>query len=361
MSNAPNLSRRAVLAGGGLAASASLAAPAIAQGAVRWRMVTSWPENLPGPGVTAQRLTDRVRALSDGRFEIELYPAGSLVPALEVFDAVRDGVAEAAHTASFFWQGKIRASVFFTAMPFGLTTPEHQAWIVQGGGQEIWDELYAPFGLKPFMAGNTGMQMGGWYKFALTGADDLKGLKIRMPGIGGEIVRRLGAVPTSLPPGEIFSALESGLIDAAEFLGPWSDQAQGFWQVAPVYHWPGFHEPNGTGELIVARDALDALPGDLRVILNHAAAAENAFAVAESDWFNAVSLRQLVDEHQVKLAPFPRDVLTLARAATPDVLDEIAAEDTGFARALASYRAAINVLRPWSDVGVKGYLAARAG
>ncbi len=362
MTRLTNPTRRRILAGGGMAAAATLLSkPALAQGRVRWAMATSWPKNLPGPGVTAQRLADRVARMSEGRFEIEVHPAGALVPALGVFDAVRDGVAEAAHTASFFWQGKIRAAVFFTAIPFGMTAPEHASWITQGGGQEIWDQLYGDFGLKPFMAGNTGMQMGGWYRDEITTLDDLKGLNIRMPGIGGEIVRRLGATPVSLPPGEIFSALDSGLIDGAEFLGPWSDQAQGFWQVAPNYYWPGFHEPNGTGELIVSRQALDALPPDLAAILDHAAAAENAFAVAEADWFNALALRQLIDDHGVVLKRFPQDVLDAARLEAIDVLDNIAGEDAGFATALRSYRTAQGAQRMWAEVGKLGYLQARQG
>lgn len=208
-------------------------------------MVTSWPKNLPGPGVSAQRIADRIGLMSGGRLRVRLFAAGELVPALGVFDAVSAGTAQMAHTASFFWQGKIPASVYFTAIPFGLLPHEHITWIEQGGGQALWDELYAPFGLKPVMAGNTGVQMGGWYKRRITGLGDLTGLKIRMPGLGGEVMRRLGATPVSLPPGELFQALQSGVLDATEFLGPWSDRAMGFHKVASHYYSPAFMSRTG--------------------------------------------------------------------------------------------------------------------
>ncbi|MCB1509045.1 MAG: ABC transporter substrate-binding protein, partial [Hyphomicrobiaceae bacterium] len=200
-----SLSRRKLLggaAGAVLAAplASSLATPALAQRLIRWRMVTSWPKNLPGPGVSAERIAADIAALSGERLTLEIYAAGELVGGLEVFDAVSSGTVEMAHTASLFWPGKVPAAPFFTAVPFGLTPLEHAAWLQQGGGQALWDRLYAPFGIRPFAAGNTGFQMGGWYKTPIESLDDIVGLKIRMPGFGGEILRRLGAAPVSLPP-----------------------------------------------------------------------------------------------------------------------------------------------------------------
>ncbi|MGE0845781.1 MAG: TRAP transporter substrate-binding protein, partial [Flavobacteriaceae bacterium] len=307
--------RRTFIAAGAGGLAAGLAAPALAQQTHEWRMVTSWPKNLPGPGVTAERLARRIGEASGGRLRITVHAAGELVPPLEVFDAVATGTAEMAHTASFFWQGKVRAATFFTAAPFGLTAGEHQAWIDHGGGQAIWDELYAPFGIKPFMGGNTGMQMGGWFRREISSAEDFRGLKMRMPGLGGEVIRKLGATPVSIPPGEIFSALQSGVIDATEFLGPWSDTAMGFHKVAPYYYAPGFHEPNGTGELLISLNRFNALPEDLKRIVEHAAAAENAFALAESEWQNAAARKALVDEHGVKLRRFPDGLRAAARKA----------------------------------------------
>ena len=354
------ISRRTALAGA-VAGSAVLAAPAVATASqtVGWRMVTSWPKNLPGPGVTAERLARRIAAASGGRLNVIVHAAGELVPGLEVFDAVQGGTAQMAHTASFFWQGKMPASVFFTAMPFGLTAPEHAAWILHGGGQALWDELYEPFGVRAYMAGNTGMQMGGWFRREITGLEDIKGLKIRMPGLGGEVLRRLGAAPVALPPAEIFPALQSGVVDATEFLGPWSDRAQGFYRVAPYYYAPGFHEPNGTGECIISREAFDALPADLQAVVEQACATENAFALAESDWMNGAALEALVAENDVQLRAYPQEVLAAARETAETVMDDAAQADAMFARILTSYRAARTRLAGWTRAGTQPYLAAR--
>ncbi|GGB36991.1 C4-dicarboxylate ABC transporter [Roseibium aquae] len=357
------LSRRQALALGG-AAGASLAAPGLVranEGNVQWRLVTSWPKNLPGPGVTAQRICDRVARMSAGRFTIKLYASGELIPALGVFDAVSSGTAQMGHTASFFWQGKAPASVFFTAVPFGLVPQEHITWIEHGGGQALWDDLYAPFNIKAVMAGNTGVQMGGWFKRQIDSLQDLKGLTIRMPGLGGEVMRRLGATPVSLPPSEIYQSLQTGLIDAAEFLGPWSDRAMGFQKVTKTYYAPGFHEPNGTGEALFHRPALDALPDDLRAILMEACRAENARALSESEWENATSLKALQEEDGVVIRFYPDEVLSTLQNTAQEVLSEFAAKDALSARILESYREAEARLSPWSNIALRRYLAARSG
>ena len=186
------------------------------------------------------------------------------MPAFEVLDAVGSGVAEMGHTAAFYWQGKEPAAAFFTTVPFGLTPNEHVSWIDAGGGQALWDEIYAPFGVKPFMGGNTGVSMGGWFRRELKSRDDLRGLKIRALGLGGEVYRRLGAVAQTTSPGEILVALQSGVIDGAEFVGPGSDLALGFYRFAPFYYGPGFNKPNGTGECIVALKAWDTLDAELQ-------------------------------------------------------------------------------------------------
>lgn len=353
--------RRALLAGGAAGAAAALAKPALAQAPRKWRMVTSWPKNLPGPGVTAERLASRIGAMSEGRLTVQVHAAGEIVGGLQVFDAVAEGTAEMGHTASFFWQGKMAPAVFFTAVPFGLTALEHMAWVYHGGGQALWDELYGDFGIKPFMAGNTGMSMGGWYRKEITSAEDLKGMKLRMPGLGGEIFRRMGATPVSLPPSEIVAALTSGLIDGTEFLGPWSDLALGFYKVAPNYYWPGFHEPNGTGEALIARTAWDALPEDLRAVVENACAAENAFALAETERENARALKTLIERHGVKTLPYPPDMLEAARGHAEQVLAEFADRGDLARRIYESFeetrRGAIN----WSRVSSEAFLAARNG
>ena len=202
-----------------------------------------------------------MRTLSGGALDIAVYAAGEVVPAFEVLDAVGNGVADIGHTASFYWQGKMPAAAFFTTVPFGLTPSEHVAWIEAGGGQALWDELYAPFGVKPFMGGNTGVCMGGWFRRELKSLADLRGLKLRSLGLGGEVYRRLGATPQTTPPAEILISLQSGVIDGAEFVGPGTDIALGLYRVAPFYYYPGFNKPNGTGECIVALKAWNALSG----------------------------------------------------------------------------------------------------
>ena len=349
--------RRSALSLLGLAP-AALATPAIAQDRTQWRMVTAWPRNLPGPGVTAQRLADRIGEASGGRLTVELYAAGEIVPALEVFQAVSDGAAQIGHTASLFQAGRVAAAPLFTAGPFGLTPLEHIAWIEHGGGQALWDEAYRAFGVRPFMAGNTGFQMGGWFRNELSGLSDLQGLRIRMPGLGGEVMRRLGAAPVTLPPGEILTALQTGVIDATEFLGPFSDFAAGFWRVAKNYYAPGWHEPNGTGEALVSAAAMDALAPDLQAMVRDAARAENIVSLTEAEWQNGSALAELKAKG-VTVRDYPADIVDAARRETGGVMEDLAARDDLSARIVASYRGAARHLDTWSKVSVQRFLAVR--
>ena len=213
-----------------------------------------------------------------------------MVPAFEVLGAVGNGVADIGHTAAFYWQGKMPASAYFTTVPFGLTPAEHVAWIEAGGGQALWDELYAPFGVKPFMAGNTGVCMGGWFRHEIKSVADLRGLKLRSLGLGGEVYRRLGATPQTTPPSEILTSLQTGVLDGAEFVGPGTDIALGLYRVAPFYYYPGFNKPNGTGECIVALKVWNALSDELKAIVAHACAAEANYALSEMERLNAQAL-----------------------------------------------------------------------
>lgn len=342
--------RRSVLTAGAAGALALAAAPSVAQSNLTWTLVTSWPKNSPGPGTTARRIAERIRLLSGGRLTVKLYAAGEIVPAFEVFDAVAGGTAQMGHSASFFWAGKIKAATFFTAVPFGLTPDGHNAWIYEGGGQALWDELYAPFGVKPFLAGNSGMQMGGWLKREVNTLDDLKGLKYRIPGLGGEVMRRLGVTAVSLPPGEILPALQSGAIDGAEFLGPWSDIALGLNKAARFYYWPGFHEPNGSAECLVNRQALDALPDDLKAIVATVCEAENARGMAEADWQNAATLEGIEEKHGVALRRFDDSILRAAAAAAEEVLADLAARDPLAGRIHESYMTARRRSIAWARV-----------
>ncbi len=356
------ITRRMLARAGGWGLVGAVAAPAVARGETRrWRMVTSWPKRLPGPGMSAERVAERIAALSGGRLQITVHAANEVVPAFEVLDAVGSGVADIGHTAAFFWQGKQPATVFYTTVPFGLTPAEHVAWIDAGGGQALWDELYRPFGVKPFMGGNTGVCMGGWFRREIKSADDVKGLKIRSLGLGGEIYRRLGATAQTTSPGEILTSMQSGLIDGAEFVGPGSDIALGLYRVATFYYAPGFNKPNGTGECIVSLKAWDGLDSEMKAIVQHACATEAAFALAEMERLNAEALAALTGQHGVKLRLFPQALVAAARKQAGDVLGELAAQSTAARKVHDSYLAFRERTAQWSRVSIKAVLEARDG
>jgi TRAP-type mannitol/chloroaromatic compound transport system substrate-binding protein len=356
------VTRRYLARSGALGLAGTLAAPALAQsGALRWRMVTSWPKRLPGPGMSAERLASRIAALSGGRLDITVSAAGEVVPAFEVLDAVGSGVAEMGHTAAFYWQGKEPGAAFFTTVPFGLTPNEHVAWIDAGGGQALWDELYAPFGVKPFMAGNTGVCMGGWFRREIASLGDVRGLKVRSLGLGGEVYRRLGAIAQTTSPGEILIALQSGVIDGAEFVGPGSDIALGLYRFAPYYYGPGFNKPNGTGECIVSLKAWATLDGELQAIVAQACAAEAAFALAEMERLNIEALATLKTRDKVELRAFPADLIAAARATANGVLQEVATKSAAAQKVHASYVVFRDKIAPWSRISLQAVLEAREG
>jgi TRAP-type mannitol/chloroaromatic compound transport system substrate-binding protein len=278
-----------------------------------------------------------------------------------VLDAVGSGVVEMGHTAAFYWQGKEPAAAFFTTVPFGLTPTEHVAWVDAGGGQALWDELYAPFGVKPFMGGNTGVCMGGWFRRELNGADDLRGLKVRSLGLGGEVYRRLGATPLTTSPGEILTSMQSGLLDGAEFVGPGSDIALGLYRVATFYYAPGFNKPNGTGECILSQKAWESLDSQMKAIVQHACGLEAAFALAEMERLNTEALAALVGQHGVKLRIFPQSLIGAARQQAKDVLGQIAANSAKTRRIHDSYMTFRDRTDAWSRISIRAVLEAREG
>jgi TRAP-type mannitol/chloroaromatic compound transport system substrate-binding protein len=354
------IDRRRLVGGAGTALAGALAAPAVARAETRrWRMVTSWPKRLPGPGMSAERVAERIGALSGGRLQVTVRAAGELVPAFEVLDAVGGGVAELGHTAAFYWQGKQPAAAFYTTVPFGLTPLEHEAWIYAGGGQALWDELYAPFEVKPFMAGNTGVCMGGWFRRELQSLDQIKGLKVRSLGLGGEVYRRLGATPQTTPVGEILTSLQSGVLDAAEFVGPGTDIALGLYRVAPFYYGPGFNKPNGTGECIVAHKVWNAADSETKAIIAHACAAEASFALAEMERLNAEALPILTGHNNVQVKSFAPDIVAAARKEAAGVLGELTARGVMARRVYESYMAFRDRTAAWSRVSLKAVLEAR--
>ncbi len=356
------IDRRRLVAGAGTALAGTLAAPNVARAQTRrWRMVTSWPKKLPGPGMSAERVAERIAALSGGRLHVTVHAAGELVPAFEVLDAVGGGVAELGHTAAFYWQGKQPAAAFYTTVPFGLTPLEHVSWVDAGGGQALWDELYAPLGVKPFMAGNTGVCMGGWFRREVQGLDDLKGLKIRSLGLGGEVYRRLGATPQTTPVGEILTSLQSGVLDAAEFVGPGTDISLGLYRVAPFYYGPGFNKPNGTGECIVSRKVWEAADAETKAIIAHACAAEASFALSEMERLNAEALAVLISRDNVQLKSFSPAIVNAARKEATSVIDELATRGVMARKVHESYLAFRDRTAAWSRVSLKAVLEAREG
>lgn len=355
--------RRGLLAGAAGATAAGLAAPAapaIAQSRHRLTMVMPWPKNTPGVAVNAQRFVDRVARMSGGRIEIRLFAGGELVPPFESFDAVTSGAADMAHGTPYYWQGKASVFHLFTGVPFGFTAWEHAAWLRFGGGQELWDAAYGRFGLKPFYAGSSGVQAGGWLKRPIAGLSDLTGLKFRIAGLGGEVMRRLGVSVVLIPPGEIFPAFQSGAIDAAEWVGPWNDLAFGLWKVAKHYYMPAFHEGGPALEVFIRRDRLDALPADLQAILAGAAEATAQETLADFTYHNAESLQPLVDEHGVTLHRWPDDVIAAMGRESLAVLDGMAASDPEFAAAYQSFRTFLAKADRWAQWSDAAYLAMRA-
>lgn len=355
--------RRAVLAGtAALAAVAShgLSAPAIAQGRRQLRMVTDWPDTLPGLFPSAVRLAKTIQDSTGGRIEIQVFAAGALVRPFETFDAVSAGVADMFHTALSYFEKKAPALNYFTAIPFGFTAAEEFAWVQHGGGQAIFDELCGRYGIKPLLACNTGCQMGGWFTQEISSPEGFKGLRYRMPGPGAEVLRRLGAIVVLLPVGEIGPALASGALDASEFIGPWTDMSIGLHKAARYYYYPGFHEPSSAHTLGVNRRVWDGLDASDRHLIEAAAAAEYARGLAEYDANNARALRKLRDEGQVKILRFDDSVLTALARISKDVVAEIGATDDVSRRIHASYEAFRSLILDWSDIADRAFLNARA-
>lgn len=295
-------------------------APAKAQGIRRLKMVTTWPRDFPGLGTGAQRLADSITRMSAGRLQVKVYAAGELVPPFESFDAVSGGAADLYHAIEYYWQNRSRAFNFFAAVPFGLSAGEMAAWIYHGGGQELWDELAAGFNIKPFQVGNTGAQLGGWFNKEINGIEDFKGLKIRMPGLGGEVLKRIGAVPVPLAGVKIFPALQSGAIDATEWAGPWNDLALGFHKVAKYYYYPGFHEPGTALSAGINLKLWGSLDDGLKAVVSQAMAAENAISRAEFGARNADALITLRQIHRVEMRRFTDAVLKIIGNASGEVV-----------------------------------------
>jgi TRAP-type mannitol/chloroaromatic compound transport system substrate-binding protein len=330
-----------------------------AQQSFQWKLVTTWPKNFPGLGTAPENFAKNVERMSNGRLKIKVFGAGQLVPAFEVFDAVSQGTAQIGHGASYYWKGKVPASVFYTAVPFGLNAQEMNAWLQYGGGLELWRELYAPFNLIPFAGGNTGVQMAGWFNREINSIADLKGLKMRIPGLGGEVFTRAGGTSINLPGGELYTSMQTGVIDATEWVGPYNDLAFGFHQVAKYYYYPGWQEPGPTLELIINKAAYESLPADLQAIVEVAAAAANQDMLNEYTARNNAALIELVEKHGVQVKKLPDDVLAEFKRLSAEVVEELASEDPLSRRIAESMKAFAIQAKAYHGISEEAYYNAR--
>ncbi|MFQ5708388.1 MAG: TRAP transporter substrate-binding protein [bacterium] len=320
-----------------------------------WRMVTTWPPHFYVMGEGADMMAQWIDEMSDGRLKIQVYGGGELVPPLEAFDAVSQGVAEMSHGVAYYWAGKVPAAQFFAAVPFGMNAQQMNAWLYSGGALKLWEELYEPFNLIPMPAGNTGMQMGGWFNKEINTVDDLKGLRMRIPGLGAQVIARAGGSAILTAGGEIFTNLERGVIDATEWVGPYHDYWMGFYKVAKYYYYPGWHEPGPVLELTVNKNAWDKLPRDLQTIIRSAAARANMWMLSEFESKNNTYLQKLIHEHHVEVRPFPAEVLSALKHYADEVIAEMVAKDPQSKKIYESFSAFRKSVTSWAEVSEKVY------
>ena len=336
-----------------------IGAPNISKGLKQFRMATTWPKDFPGLGQMPNRFSKALHDMSDGRIDVKVYAAGELVGALECFDATSTGAADMYHGAEYYWQGKSKGFSFFTAVPMGMTASEIMGWIDHGGGQKLWDELSASFNIKPFQAGNTGHQTGGWFKREMNSLEDFKGLRFRMPGIGGEVLRRLGAAPVNMPGGEIYQALQSGLLDGTEWVGPWNDYAFGFYREAPYYYAPGFHEPGASLAIGINMDVWNNFSASEQAMISFACKAANDASLGEYTYENAKALNILKNEHGIVPRFFSDDIMIKIGKISEDVVRELGSSDKRTQKIYDAYLAARNEYRGWTEMSDGRYIRAR--
>ena len=355
--------RRDILVGAqSMAAGAALnfPTPAIGQGLRQLKMVTDWPEGAPATYSNAVRLARTVEDVTGGRIRIEVFPAGALVRPFETFDAVSAGVADMYHSIEYYWDKKSPAFHFFGAVPFGFTPNEMFAWVHYGGGQELWDALGAQFNIKPLLCGGVGPQMGGWFNKEIVSIETFKGLRYRMPGLGAEVLRRLGATVITLPGTEIVQALKSGAIDASEWAGPWPDVAMGLHQAAPYYYYPGFHEPGTAQALGINKGVWESFDASQQRVIEAVAASEYAYALAEFGANNAIWLARLRNEGTVKIVKFDDSVLKVLLTVSKEVVAEAGTGDELCRKVYASYQQFRASIMDWSDISERAYLNSRS-
>ncbi len=360
-SRAP-ITRRGMIAKAGAAAAAAAAfpAPAISQGIREFKLATSWPKDLPGLQTSAERIGRAITVATGNRIRVTVFAAGELVKPFEVFDAVSSGVIEMYHSAEYYWERRSPAFNFFAAVPFGFTADEMAAWVHFGGGQALWDELSANYNIKPLLTTNTGVQMGGWFTKEITSLQSYAGVKYRMPGLGGEVLRRLGATVVNLPGGEIVPALRSGAIDASEWVGPWNDMYLGLHKASKFYYYPGFHEPGTVLSTAINKARWDSLTAEERGLITTVANAEYTYSLAEFNANNAKSLQELRQDKNIEIRKFDDSILKALGEHSGEVMAEVGAKDPLTRRTYQSYMEFRNRYTPWSDMAERAYLNARS-
>ena len=317
----------------------------------KWKMVTTWPPNFPVIGEGCNRLAEWIKKMSAGRLEINVYGGGELVPPLQVFEAVSGGSVEMGHGGSYYWAGIEQAFQFFTSIPFGMTAQQMNAWMYYGGGQQLWEELYSRFNIVPFPAGNTGLQMGGWFNRKIESMDSWKGLKMRMPGLGGKVIEAAGATAVLSPASELYTNLERGVIDATEWIGPYHDYVIGFHDIAKYYYYPGWHETGSLLECIVNKRDWDQLPPDLQEIVRTACYRANQDMLAEFEAKNYIYLRKIKEESDVEILSYPDDVMNGMKEITMKIYEDMAENDTWSKRVYESFRTFQKGINEWSVMG----------
>ena len=324
-----------------------------------WKMVMAWPEDTI-VGASGIRLAKLIEKMSNGLITIKVYEADSLVPAFEIFKAVGSDLAEMGHGSPYYWKAEHEACQFFSTVPYGLNSMEMAAWIDYGGGQQLWDELYSQFNLKPFAAGNSGVQMGGWFNKEIRTIDDFSGLKMRMPGLGGDVLTMLGAKIVNLPATKIFDALRSGAIDATEWVSPFEDLRLGLYKVAKYYYWPGWHEPGTVFECFINKKTYSSLPNYLKEIIKSAAHANYRDTLSQYTAKNASALMKLISEHNVQLKRFPDLVLAELGKQSKKIVREVAARDAFTQKVYDSFNAFRKQSVTWDQISEGGYSQSRS-
>ena len=339
-----------------LAACMLVASPALAAEKIRWKCAMTWASTLTPLASPAPRLAKIVSEMTDGNFEIKVEGAEKHKAPLEILDLVKGGQFEMGHSAAYYWKGKDITSVFFTSVPFGMTSDEQNAWLYYGDGQKLQEKVFSKFNILSFPGGNTGVQMGGWFRKEIKTVDDLKGLKMRIPGLAGEVFAKLGVNVTNIAPGELYTSLDRGTIDALEWVGPGMDIKMGFHKIAPFYY-AGWHEPASDMQFLINNDAFAKLPPAYQTILKTAMQAVAADMLADNYDASATAWEQMKTEFpNIKVMIFPEEVLKAMKKANDEVMQAYAAQNPEFKEVYDSQQAYMKKARAWSRISTQYYL-----